>query len=195
MRGVAERGRRHLAPKALAQQTRRGVAGRAGEVVLPDLGVEQLLAALVRRHDFGRAGIHLDRHVGRKRLEVEGDLVVWRRALLERLPQRGLGAVLDPALDEFEAKYRDKVTVLGVDTRDLSEDAMNFIEEYGLEYAQARDASGNYADDLKTTGVPESFLVDPEGNLVAHYPGPFRDLESIEKFAAPALEAQGVPNK
>ena len=100
-----------------------------------------------------------------------------------------------PALDEFEAKYRDKVTVLGVDTRDLSEDAMNFIEEYGLKYAQARDASGNYADDLKTTGVPESFLVDPEGNLVAHYPGPFRDLESIEKFAAPALEAQGASTK
>ena len=53
----------------------------------------------------------------------------------------------------------------------------------------------NYRFAGRMKRVPESFLVDPEGNLVAHYPGPFRDLESIEKFAAPALEAQGVPNK
>jgi hypothetical protein len=55
-----------------------------------------------------------------------------------------------------------------------------------------RDASGAYADDLKTTGVPESFLVDPEGNLVSRFPGPFRNLAEIEEFAAPALEDAGA---
>ena len=94
-----------------------------------------------------------------------------------------------PALDEFEKKHGGQVTVLGVDTRDLSEDGEKFIKEFKIEYAQARDASGYYADDLKTTGVPESFLVDPDGNLVAHYPGPFADLNGVEQFAAPALQA------
>jgi len=95
-----------------------------------------------------------------------------------------------PALEEFESNNRGSLTVLGVDTRDLSGDAMKFLDQYGINYPQIRDASGEYAEDLKTTGVPESFLVDPEGNLVAHYPGPFKDLTAVEEFAAPALEAR-----
>ncbi len=39
----------------------------------------------------------------------------------------------------------------------------------------------------KTTGVPESFLIDPDGNLVERFPGPFRNRAEIEDFAAPAL--------
>jgi thiol-disulfide isomerase/thioredoxin len=93
-----------------------------------------------------------------------------------------------PALERFAAENSDAITVLGVDTRDLTEDAIAFLREYGIEYPQLRDASGEYADDLKTTGVPESFLIDPAGDLVARFPGPFRNLAEIEQFAAPALE-------
>lgn len=93
-----------------------------------------------------------------------------------------------PALDRFEKRNRDRITVLGVDTKDLSGDALRFLEEFDITYPQLRDASGDYADgELKTTGVPESFLIDPEGDLVAHFPGPFKDEAAIEAFAAPAL--------
>ena len=96
-----------------------------------------------------------------------------------------------PALDRFEEKNRDRIVVLGIDTKDLSEDAMNFIREFNIKYPQFRDASGDYTDQkLKTTGVPESFLIDPEGNLIAHFPGPFEDEAAIEEFAAPALESE-----
>lgn len=94
-----------------------------------------------------------------------------------------------PALDRFEKKNRDRITVLGIDTKDLSEDALRFMREFDIDYPQLRDASGDYTDgELKTTGVPESFLVDPDGNLVAHYSGPFKNEAAIEAFAAPALE-------
>lgn len=92
-----------------------------------------------------------------------------------------------PALERFATENRDAITVLGVDTRDLTEDAIAFLREYDIKYPQLRDASGAYADDLKTTGVPESFLIDPEGNLVSRFPGPFRNLAEIEEFAAPAI--------
>ncbi len=95
-----------------------------------------------------------------------------------------------PALESFEKNNRGKVTVLGIDTRDLSGDAMKFIREFDINYDQLRDASGDYADDLKSTGVPESFLVDPERNLVDHIPGPFKTEADIARFAAPALESQ-----
>lgn len=96
-----------------------------------------------------------------------------------------------PALDRFEKENRDRIAVLGVDTRDLTEDALAFMREYDITYDQLRDASGEYADDLETTGVPESFLVDPQGDLVAHFPGPFRSVAEIKDFAAPALGGGG----
>jgi len=96
-----------------------------------------------------------------------------------------------PALDRFEKENRDRITVLGVDTRDLTEDALAFMREYDITYDQLRDASGEYANDLRTTGVPESFLVDPQGDLVAHFAGPFRGVAEIEEFAAPALGGGG----
>lgn len=94
-----------------------------------------------------------------------------------------------PALDRFEEANRDRITVVGIDTKDLNGDALAFLREFSIEYPQFRDASGDYTDgELKTTGVPESFLIDPEGNLVAHYPGPFKDEAAIEAFASPALD-------
>jgi len=92
-----------------------------------------------------------------------------------------------PALDRFERENRNRISVLGIDTRDLTDDALAFMEEFNISYAQLRDADGGYADDLETTGVPESFLIDPDGNLVSHFPGPFRNLGEVEEFAAPAL--------
>lgn len=97
-----------------------------------------------------------------------------------------------PALESFARRHRDRITVLGIDTKDLSRDALGFMREFNIRYPQLRDASGDYADgELKTTGVPESFLVDPEGNLAAHFPGPFRDEAAVEDFARPALEPTG----
>jgi cytochrome c biogenesis protein CcmG, thiol:disulfide interchange protein DsbE len=93
-----------------------------------------------------------------------------------------------PALQSFSRRNRAKLTVLGIDTRDLTEDGRDFIADYEITYPQLRDADGAYARELGTTGVPESFLVDPAGKLVAHYPGPFRDEEAIAGFAAPATE-------
>jgi cytochrome c biogenesis protein CcmG/thiol:disulfide interchange protein DsbE len=92
-----------------------------------------------------------------------------------------------PALQGFAARKRSKLTVLGIDTRDLSGDGRKFVDEFRIGYPQLRDGDGDYAHALGTTGVPESFLVNPAGRLVAHYPGPFRDLAGIAAFARPAL--------
>jgi cytochrome c biogenesis protein CcmG, thiol:disulfide interchange protein DsbE len=92
-----------------------------------------------------------------------------------------------PALQRFYSGHRANLVVLGIDTRDLTDDGRDFVREFGLEYPQLRDGDGGYAHDLGTTGVPESFLVAPSGKLVAHYPGPFRDDAAIAAFAAPAI--------
>jgi cytochrome c biogenesis protein CcmG/thiol:disulfide interchange protein DsbE len=79
-----------------------------------------------------------------------------------------------PALERFHRAHRDqRFTVLGVDANDLSGDALEFVRRYGVTYPQLHDGSGDFSEnELGTTGVPESLLVAPDGELVLHRRGP-----------------------
>ena len=96
-----------------------------------------------------------------------------------------------PALQRFSRRWGERVSVLGIDTRDITSDALAFMREFGLTFDQLRDPTGRYSDELGTTGVPESFLVDPEGRLANRLRGPFRDYRDIVRFADPALSGKG----
>lgn len=92
-----------------------------------------------------------------------------------------------PALESFHRKYGGpRFTVLGIDTRDLTDDGRNFVERYGLSYPQLRDADGDRAHDFGTTGVPETFLVNPKGNLVLIRRGPV-DRRYLDQYVVPLL--------
>ena len=79
-----------------------------------------------------------------------------------------------PALERFYRAHRgQRFTILGVDSNDLSDDALSFIRRYGVTYPQLRDGSGDISQgELGTTGVPESFMVGPDGKLALHRLGP-----------------------
>jgi cytochrome c biogenesis protein CcmG/thiol:disulfide interchange protein DsbE len=92
-----------------------------------------------------------------------------------------------PALEDFQRRYGGpKFTVLGVDTRDLSGDGRAFVREYEVGYPQLRDGDGDAAHQYGTTGVPESFLVDPRGKLRLHAVGPVSE-EYLSEQVAPLL--------
>ena len=82
-----------------------------------------------------------------------------------------------PALERFyRAQHGAGFTILGIDYQDVTGDARGFIHRYGITYPQLRDGSGDFSQNqLGTTGVPESFLVDPQGHLVVHSLGPVDD--------------------
>jgi cytochrome c biogenesis protein CcmG, thiol:disulfide interchange protein DsbE len=78
-----------------------------------------------------------------------------------------------PALQHFyDAERKHDFVVLGVDSRDLSDDARSFVNRYGITYPQLRDGPGDVPHDLGMTGFPESFLVDPQGKIALVRPGP-----------------------
>ena len=78
-----------------------------------------------------------------------------------------------PALEEFQRSHGGaRFTVLGIDTRDLTGDGRAFVEQYRLSYPQLRDGDGDAGDEYGTTGVPESYLVDPTGRVRLHALGP-----------------------
>jgi cytochrome c biogenesis protein CcmG, thiol:disulfide interchange protein DsbE len=94
-----------------------------------------------------------------------------------------------PALQRFYRAHRgDGLVVLGIDTQDDSASGREFVDEFGLTYPQLHDGSGDYADELKTSGVPENFLVDPDGNVAVVERAPLT-AESLAAHFAPMIEA------
>lgn len=92
-----------------------------------------------------------------------------------------------PALERLQRQHGGpKFTVLGIDSRDLTSDGIAFVEQYGLSYPQLRDGDGDAASDFGTTGVPESFLVDPRGVVQLIVTGPLSE-EYLREQVAPLL--------
>ncbi len=94
-----------------------------------------------------------------------------------------------PELERFYREHRvDNFEVLGIDTQDSRDSAEEFIDEFNITYPHLHDGSGDYAEDLKTTGVPENFLIDPDGKVAVAIRGQVTP-ELLEEQIAPRLEA------
>lgn len=96
--------------------------------------------------------------------------------------------------EEFQRQHGNaEFTILGIDSRDLSDDGRAFVDRYGISYPQLHDGQGRAADDYKTTGFPESFLIDPQGRLRLKWKGVVT-LDELSDDVAPLLQANGNPN-
>lgn len=92
-----------------------------------------------------------------------------------------------PDLQRFSRRYRDRLVVLGIATEDLSADALAFAEEFAITYELLHDGSGDRKDALGATGLPETFLIDPKGNLAAESIGAI-DEDYMDRYFAPLIE-------
>ena len=92
-----------------------------------------------------------------------------------------------PDLEAFHRRHRDEgFTVLGIDYRDVTADGLAFVREFELTYPMLRDRDGELYDDYGATGVPESYLVDPEGKVALLRRGPV-DEEYLRQYVAPLV--------
>jgi cytochrome c biogenesis protein CcmG, thiol:disulfide interchange protein DsbE len=58
-------------------------------------------------------------------------------------------------------------TVLGVTYLDASPDSLSFVKRFHLTYPNLRDTTGEFAHAYGTDQLPESFVIDREGRIVA----------------------------
>jgi len=74
-----------------------------------------------------------------------------------------------PLLERNQGKLeRDRGTVLGVTYLDASPDSEAFVRRYRLSYPNLRDNdNGDFAHAYGTDQLPESFIVDRRGKIVA----------------------------
>jgi cytochrome c biogenesis protein CcmG/thiol:disulfide interchange protein DsbE len=87
----------------------------------------------------------------------------------------------------YERHGGQNLEIVGIDTQETAGDGLDFVDEFGLTYPQLHDGPGEFADELKTTGVPENFLVDPEGKIALIQPGPVSE-QLLENEVAPRIE-------
>jgi cytochrome c biogenesis protein CcmG, thiol:disulfide interchange protein DsbE len=73
-----------------------------------------------------------------------------------------------PILEQEQRQIvKDNATVLGVTYLDNSSDSEQFVHEHGITYPVIRDVSGNFVKSFGTDGVPETFVIDRLGKIVA----------------------------
>ncbi len=97
-----------------------------------------------------------------------------------------------PAIEAYGQKHADDLTVVGINTEDLSGDALEFVDEFELTWEMLRDGDGERKDAFGIFALPESFLVDPEGRLALIRRGPV-DEEYLEANVTPLIEGAVVP--
>jgi cytochrome c biogenesis protein CcmG/thiol:disulfide interchange protein DsbE len=62
-------------------------------------------------------------------------------------------------------KYKDKVVFLGVDWTDIEGDARNYLQRFGITYANGPDLGTKIGPRYHITGVPETYVIDQNGNV------------------------------
>jgi cytochrome c biogenesis protein CcmG/thiol:disulfide interchange protein DsbE len=62
---------------------------------------------------------------------------------------------------------RDNATILGVTYQDNSSDSESFVHQQHITYPVVRDVSGSFVRGFGTTGVPETFVINRQGKIVA----------------------------
>ncbi|MEO1308064.1 MAG: DsbE family thiol:disulfide interchange protein [Pseudomonadota bacterium] len=81
------------------------------------------------------------------------------------------------------------IPVFGVNYKDDPEKALAFLDELGNPYtAVGQDANGRTGIDWGLYGVPETFIIDGDGNVVLRFAGPITQ-RALQNRIRPALEA------
>lgn len=92
-----------------------------------------------------------------------------------------------PLLQELSKDNR--ITVVGINYKDKSDNALRFLGELGNPFAAIGvDPNGKAAIDWGVYGIPESYLVGADGTILYKKVGPF-DARSIERDLLPAIAA------
>lgn len=89
-----------------------------------------------------------------------------------------------PDLEAAWREYKDRgVVFLGVDWTDNEADALDYLKRFDITYANGPDLGSKISQPLyRIQGVPETFIVDQEGNVVFFKPSPITRAELAAEF-------------
>ncbi len=91
-----------------------------------------------------------------------------------------------PVLQAAHERYGERVQFLGVDTKDTTDSAADFLGVVGVTYPQVADADGELLNHLGLPGLPVTVALDPDGRVVDTHVGQL-DTESIDDLITSVL--------
>ena len=94
-----------------------------------------------------------------------------------------------PEIEAYGDDHSDEIVIVGMNTEDLTDDALEFIEEFDLSWEMLRDNEGERKDAFGIFALPESFLLDPEGRVALIRRGAV-DREYLEANVTPFLKGE-----
>ena len=102
-------------------------------------------------------------------------------------PCKGEAAVLERDWTSYQHRG---VVFLGVDYHDLPSDARRFVTAHGLTFPMLEDGSGNVTSgSYGVTQVPETYVLNRQGRVVAHLAGPITDPGFAATFRSALAKA------
>ncbi|KQM31530.1 thiol:disulfide interchange protein [Rhizobium sp. Leaf68] len=92
-----------------------------------------------------------------------------------------------PMLKELSKDKR--LNIVGINYKDKADNAVRFLGELGNPYAAiGTDPNGRAAIDWGVYGIPETYLVGPDGTILYKKVGPI-DVTTYERELIPAIES------
>ena len=85
-------------------------------------------------------------------------------------------------------KPRGDVVFLGVDWTDTEPKALRYLEKFDVTYPNGPDLGTRISQLYRTTGVPETYIVDKNGALAFVKLSPFLSLQEIKSAINPLVE-------
>jgi cytochrome c biogenesis protein CcmG/thiol:disulfide interchange protein DsbE len=94
---------------------------------------------------------------------------------------------------DMEAAWRyyqpaGDVVFLGIDYVDTEKEAMGYLAKFDITYPNGPDLGTRISQSFRTTGVPETYIIDKNGVLVNKKFSPFLSLAEIRAAIDPYLE-------
>jgi len=91
-----------------------------------------------------------------------------------------------PVLERAWQRHRGQgIQFIGLDVWDTDSDARSFMSQYGTDYPNGPDNAGHAAINYGVTGLPETFIIRPDGTIAQHWIGPVTD-QQIDALIADA---------
>lgn len=84
------------------------------------------------------------------------------------------------------------LSVVGINIQDREPAARQFIQAYGLTFPNGQDRTGRISIDYGVYGVPETFILDPNGRLVYKHVGAIT-AQIIQERVDPLLRGTQTP--
>ena len=81
------------------------------------------------------------------------------------------------------------VLFVGLNMQDVSQDARDFLAEFGLSFPNVRDPTNDTARAYGATGIPETFFISAKGKIVGHVIGTVSEVQ-LDRGVAAALSGR-----